>query len=93
MKEIKRKLLRIFFVLEIVVFTGAYFFAPQGLCAINRLKQENEQVVVEINDLRAEIAILENTIAQWHSCSFYKEKIAREQLQMARKGDRIYYTR
>ncbi|MCX5922660.1 MAG: septum formation initiator family protein [Candidatus Dependentiae bacterium] len=93
MKEIKRKILRIFFALELLVFTGTYFFAPNGFCAVTQLQEENQQLVAEINLLRADVYGLEHTIVQWDAHPFYKEKIAREQLQMARKGDQIYYVR
>ena len=39
--------------------------------------------------LKNEIAQLEKEMYAWQTDDFYKEKIAREQLQMARKGDEL----
>ena len=91
MKTVKRTLLRLFFGLEVCVFVGVYLFGPSGLQTIVRLKRENRQLDQEIEELQARVAVAEQKLAVWQSDDFYKEKIAREQLQMARKGDEIFY--
>lgn len=91
MKTVKRTLLRLFFGLEVCVFVGVYLFGPSGLQTIVRLKHENRQLDQEIEQLQARVAVAEQKLAVWQSDDFYKEKIAREQLQMARKGDEIFY--
>jgi len=91
MKEIKRRILRIFFVLEICVFIGVYAFGPHGIQHLRQLSHENEQLEREVQALKIEVSELEQKIVQWNTHSFYKEKIAREQLQMAYKNEEIYY--
>jgi hypothetical protein len=41
--------------------------------------------------MKDEIEQLEQEIYAWQTDDFYKEKVAREQLQMARKGDELFY--
>lgn len=87
----KRYMLRIFFLLEIVIFIGIYFFSAQGLRVLQGMQKENEQVYEKISYLKDEIAVLESDVAEWENNSFYKEKIAREELQMAKEGDEVYF--
>ena len=91
MKEFKRSALRVFFCIEILVFVGIYFFGVHGIQALMRLQEENVCLEREIVALKAGVAELESDIHVWNSQPFYKEKIAREQLQMARSGDTVYY--
>lgn len=87
----KRHLLRIFFLIEIAIFIGIYVFSSQGLQTLHRMKHENKEVELRIADLQKEIKDLEAEVDEWQNNSFYKEKIAREQLQMAKKGDQVYF--
>jgi cell division protein FtsB len=90
MKEIKRTILRVFFGLELVAFTGIYFFGPHGKQRLWQLNQENVTIIAQIDSLKADVHTLEQHIVQWNTHPFYKEKIAREQLQMACKDEKIY---
>ncbi len=87
----KRHMLRIFFMFEIVIFASIYFFSAQGLRVLQGMQKENEHVYQEITYLKSEIAVLEEEVIEWENNSFYKEKIAREDLQMAKKGDEVYF--
>lgn len=87
----KRYIIRIFFCAEIGCFLWMYFFGPQGIQVFKQLADENAVVEQKIQVLRGDIAQLDRSITACNSDSFYKERIAREQLQMARKGDVIYY--
>lgn len=91
MKAIKRIFLRVFFGVELFVFALVYVFGPHGLYALRELENQNNTLQAEAATLKQEVQELEDKIAQWDAHPFYKEKIAREQLQMARKGDKIYY--
>ncbi len=83
--------LRKLLVVEVVIFVGYYLFGAHGLQAIKGIKRENSTLEGSIVQLQQEIASLERDIVQWDTNLFYKEKIAREQLQLAREGDEIYY--
>lgn len=87
----KKNFLRRILVIEIVIFVGYYLFGAHGLQAIKCIKQENILLVEHIKKIEQEIAALEQDILQWDTNLFYKEKIAREQLQLAKEGDEVYY--
>lgn len=91
MHEKKKKLLRMFFAGELVLFSLFYLFGPQGLKSIRNLKVENKDLHKQIELLNHDIAELNQQIHFVQTDPFYKEKIAREQLQMARKDEIIYY--
>lgn len=87
----KRTFLRLFFGIEIILFSASYFFGPNGIKTVNELYSDQEELIQEINSLKKEVLAIEHQIAVWLSDDFYKEKIAREQLQMARKDEQIYF--
>lgn len=91
MRTFKRTMLRVFFALEVSVFVGVYLFGPSGLQTMLRLEHENVELDQEIEKLQVEVGSWEQKIIVWKGDDFYKEKIAREQLQMARSGDEIFY--
>ncbi len=87
----KRTLLRGFFVLEVCVFIGVYMFGPSGLQRMISLKGENDKLNQELSSLKKEVDLWEQKITLWKSDDFYKEKVAREKLQMARSSDEVFY--
>ena len=91
MKIYKRTIVRLFFAVEVMVFVGVYLFGGNGLQYLRRLQNENQKLKNEIGTLEAEVKVIEQQIVAWQADDFYKEKIAREKLQMARKGDEIYF--
>lgn len=80
-----------FFLSEVVIILLFHFFGTQGLPLLWKLKQENLLISQEIVILQQEVNALENKCIEWQKYPFYKEKIAREQLQMAREDDYIFY--
>ena len=91
MKRLKRIVARLFFGLEIIIFAGFYIGGPHGLLVQRALERENRELLLETQKIQNELLALNDSIAQWDAHPFFKEKIAREQLQMAREGDQIYY--
>lgn len=91
MKPVPRALLRVFFGLETVLFIWSYIFGLQGIHALMQVRHANQARAEQAHALRSDIVDLEQTIEQFKRYPFYKEKHAREQLQMARKRDEIYY--
>ncbi len=87
----KRHILRIVFASEVLIFVGMYLLSPHGVRALRSMQKENEQVAVKIAELQKELQTLEAEVAEWDNNSFYKEKIAREQLQMAKSSDEVYF--
>lgn len=90
MKTFKQTALRVFFALEVVVFTGVYLFGPTGLQTVVLLERENGELDRHIEQLLAQVSQCEQQVAACKTDDFYKEKIAREQLQMAREKDEVY---
>lgn len=86
----KRFLLRLFVLVEICLFFGFYFGGSQGLKKMWYEKSENKKLAAFIKDRETELNQLENDIHQWENSPFYKEKWAREQLQMARLNEQVY---
>ncbi len=91
MRHPKKLVSRLFLLGQIVVFAVYYVFGHQGLLDVKCLECENHALERDIVYLRREIALLEEEIFQWNSDAFFKEKVAREQLQMARANDHVIY--
>jgi cell division protein FtsB len=90
-KDMRHNIIKFFLSAEVITVLFFYLFGVQGLPALYRLKQENISIEQEIGVLQLEVANLAKTIQEWHDYPYYTEKIAREQLQMARQGDIVYY--
>ena len=61
-----------------------------GLFLLNLFKHENILLMQKIDSIKSEVANLNKDIAAWKTNSFLKEKVARENLQMAKSSDEIY---
>jgi len=80
-------------ILAIEVLFGAwmYYGGQHGVQSIHALRAKNDATEQELNRMRTELAHLEHEIAAWHTHVYYKEKIARENLHMARRDDHVFY--
>ena len=87
----KRSALRIFLVLEVVVFVWSYIFGSHGWYAIVQLSCESKKILMTCKRVESEIVTYEKKIALVTSDDFFIEKIAREKLQMAKSGETIFY--
>ena len=88
---IKRILLQLLLITEGSIFVYVYLYGNNGVYALQQLCNENKQLEQKIDQLSQEVTELEHEIIAWEINDFYKEKVAREQLQMSRKDDEIYY--
>jgi cell division protein FtsB len=77
---------------EILCFFGMYWAGSNGLRSVWHARSMNIIKEQELLVLKNEVEDLKRQLHQWETEPFYKEKVAREQLQMARAGDMIYYT-
>jgi len=91
MRALKKIVMRMFLMLEMVAFGYVYVCGKNGLQSLHKHKNSVIDLKKNIVQLDQEVALLEKEIHVWQSDDFYKEKIAREQLQMARKGDELFY--
>lgn len=88
---LRRSLLRFFFYIESLLFIWTYLFGIQGIHVIIKTKKENKLLEMEIESLQKDISDLELKIFKWNTNPFFKEKYARQQLQMTRKDDTVYF--
>lgn len=86
----KKKLLRIVLAGEAILFSYFFYYGSHGLKAVSQLSQETTHIQHDVDSIKQEIAHLEQEIDTWEHDEFYKEKLAREHLQMARDGEEIY---
>lgn len=86
----KRLWLRLFFAVEVICFFWFYFFGAQGIMQLLKRNNYNQQLGKKIEVLQDELKALEYSINEWQVNSFLKEKMAREQLDMARPNELIY---
>ena len=87
----KKYVIPLLLALELLFFGAYYFFAPYGIKRITKLRQENCNLNQSILLLRKDIATLTEKIDTITKYPYYKEKIAREQLQMMSPGDHVFY--
>jgi cell division protein FtsB len=89
--KFKAYLLRLFLLGEIVIFGAVYFWGEDGVNRYNKICEENRKIEQDIIVLKKEVQDLEAQLSAWQTDPFYKEKVAREQLQMARAGEELFY--
>lgn len=89
-KQIKRTLLRVFFVFELLAFSYSYVFGAHGVRAQKLVRALCDDIDQEMVTLHQEIASLDRALHAWHTDPFYQEKIARERLHMARPRDVVF---
>jgi len=87
----KRILVRAFFSIEVMIFCWVYMCGKNSITSLVELQKDNRMLQKQLQGQEREIVQLESEIDRWESDPFYKEKIAREQLQMARVGEQVYY--
>ena len=80
-----------FFYVLLGLFCVVYIFGHRGIGLVLSLKRSNAQLEKSIYALKIENKQLESTINDWQQYPFYKEKLAREKLQLGYPEDRIYY--
>jgi cell division protein FtsB len=86
----KKYSLRIFLAAEIIIFTGFYFFGNNGMLALWKLQQELNVQLHDVQTAKDEVTQLQANLALQKKHPFFLQKIAREQLQMARADEEIY---
>lgn len=88
--DFKRMCARVLFAGELLVFVWVYFCGAHGFLELTALREECALIAVHKTEKAACIKKLQDKVIAWNVHSFEKEKLAREQLQMARKEEIIY---
>ncbi len=91
MIHVKQLCMRLLLVIEMAGFGYLYIFGNNGMQALGVQRAIVLDLEKNVAQLKDEIELLKNDIYAWQTDDFYKEKVAREQLQMARKGDELFY--
>lgn len=91
MKKIYATILYVVLGIEVLLFAGLYIRGPQGIVKLHEIHGEEVTICTGVDQLRQEVVTLKQDIEAWHKHPFHKEKIAREQLQMARPDDEVFY--
>lgn len=91
MKKIYAYILYVVLGVEVALFAVFYVRGPQGLQALHGMHTEEVTMRENVDQLRTQVATLKQEIENWQKHPFHKEKIAREQLQMARPDDEVFY--
>lgn len=92
MRFAKKNIGRCAFVIELLLFTGYYLMGANGMITLVSMKKEISGAQKEVASLKDEVHHLQDHIALQKKHPFFKEKIAREQLQMAHENEEIYIT-
>ncbi len=90
MRIAKQHVARIFLCSEIMIFTGFYVFGTNGIMALRHMKKDIALLDQQVIQLKNDVTHLQSTIVLQKKHPFFQEKIAREQLQMARVDEEIY---
>ena len=91
MNLLMRLLFKFLFILETGLFIWTYVLGAQGIHAVLMMQRENQRLIDTIEETKNEILDLQISIEAWKTNPFYKEKRAREQLQMAHEDDRLFW--
>lgn len=89
MMSAKQLCLRVFIGAELAFFLFYTIWGAHGIRAIIALKGHNSELERRIAGLQEEIAGLQGERNDWLEYPFYREKYARERLQMAHKDDEL----
>ena len=90
MKDVKKLIMRVAFGCEILFILFFYILGSKGLAAIKIGKQEIVVLQDKMIALEDDKNKLVNQLDDWNDLPFYKERVARNELQMANKNDQIY---
>lgn len=92
-KSKKKHMLWLIVCAELCAMAGVFINGAYGLRAQKIIAHESELIEREITIVQHEIALFKKEITLWQAYPFYKEKAAREQLQMCYPDEIIYVTR
>jgi cell division protein FtsB len=86
----KQILMRFFFMAQVIFVSFNFIFGSSGWLFLKRFERDNMLIDLQIKTLDSEIQGINKQIKAWQEDPFFKEKMARETLQMAKASDTIY---
>lgn len=82
---------RTLLLIQASVFIYLFFWGPRGWHEIGALQKKIATAQQHVDAQKEVIAQLETEEKSWQTDSFNKERVAREELQMACAGDVVFY--
>jgi len=67
-----------------------FLFGDHGLYQLYKIKSQRKATQKRIEELKTEIALLENEKKRLHTDLYYIERLAREKYRMAKKGEKVF---
>lgn len=71
--------------------TYLFFYGPRSWREVHALEAKICAARAQCTEKQTVVSALQAEEDTWHNNSFLKERIAREELQMARAGDIVFY--
>ena len=90
MKELKRAAFRMIIGFELVLVTFFYLSGKGGLQALRHADSINSELLEDVKHLEVDIEELSRELDERMQNPFYKESIARKELQMAYQNETVY---
>ena len=82
---------RTILIIQASTFIYLFWWGPRGWRDIAPLEAQVVAAQEQVDAQKLIVAQLEAEEQSWHTDSFNKERVAREELQMARAGDVVFY--
>jgi cell division protein FtsB len=90
MLHVKKMIMPFLLFSEIAIFVIFYAMGSNGLQAILRLQKENNSLSQDIDRLSFETSQLEFEIKEWNTYPWYKEQVARQDLQLGYSNEELF---
>ena len=90
MKDFKKIFARSALVFEFLLFFYFYLFGSYGLKSIKIYQNDIKILQDKILNIEIDIKNIKDQLDDLNNFPYYKEKVARDELQMALKTDEIY---
>jgi cell division protein FtsB len=82
---------RVLLMVQTTVLIYLFFCGPRGWRDVGQLQSIISDAQKRLEEKKQVVTQLEKEETSWQDDSFNKEKVAREQLQMARATDTVFY--
>lgn len=76
--------------IESILFCVLYWFGPNGMHILSSLQAQKVYILADIENLKNDIAQIKQDL-EYSQSSFYKEKMARERLQMKKNNEIVFF--
>ncbi len=88
---IKRIIISVVVVSELILFGYFFVYGSHGVQSLNLLKKSHQKSQLATQEMKNQIKELRVLMQEWTEEPFLIEQAAREKLQMARSDDTVYF--